>query len=477
MTLRAIRTLILVCILALSGCDRASRVSVVRAVASGVPSLAPFFDENDGLGRDAGVRARPAPGGTLQQGDTPGLYGGSRQPTVCDVDRLERFLTDPAQRRKAQVWAAVLGIRTDEISEYLDRLTPVLLRHDTLVRNHDYKQERAVPFDSLLQAGIAVLVDRQGLPAVKCSCGNPLRPFNGDTGRISVRFTDGNRKWRDYDPSSVVAVRPAPRRLERLALVDVDDPDRGIERPVGSTGGDDAAFDTQQPHAVPDVTGATFSQAGRSLTRAGLAVAWTGREPPPDSARVTGSRPPAGTALRFGEYVTLNVARPDDTAVFPPPAGPRPSEPDTGSPGPPDPDTGGPGSPGPGSGPPSEGSPGPAPSSDSPSPSPAPPTAPSRSSAPSPGPPPTFTAPLPTFTARPPTGEPPAPGPSSPDRPPERTVTDDPPRGTGSAPPRGGSGPGRTGSTPGSGSGPAKPSPDATGAARAAVSAGPAPRP
>src|SRR4029453_2721161 len=106
------------------------------------------------------------------------------------------FLTDPGNKQKAQAWAAALNITTAEIPQYLDRLTPVLLRHDTLVKNHDYKKGKAVPYNSLLQAGIPVLVDEQGLPAVKCSCGNPLRPFTADTNRISVKFEDGNKKWR-----------------------------------------------------------------------------------------------------------------------------------------------------------------------------------------------------------------------------------------------------------------------------------------
>lgn len=100
----------------------------------------------------------------MQQGDTPGLYGGSKQPTICDVVRLEEFLTDPANERKAQAWAAALSISAAEIPGYLGRLTPVLLRHDTLVKNHDYKKSKAVPFNALLQTGIAILVDERGLP-------------------------------------------------------------------------------------------------------------------------------------------------------------------------------------------------------------------------------------------------------------------------------------------------------------------------
>ncbi len=304
----------LVCVLVVSGLGGCGGGAVggvhafaVQAVAAGVPSLAPFFDEKQGLGQDAAVRSMPVRG-SLQQGDTPGLYGGTKKPTVCDVARLKRFLTDPANRRKAVAWSDVLGISTDRIPGYLDRLTPVLLRHDTLVQNHDYKKGKATPYNSLLQSGIAILVDAQGEPAAKCSCGNPLRPFKGDANRISVKFADGNKKWDGYEASSVVAVRPAPRKMERLVLVDVGDPDRGIQRPVGTTGQSDTGFDTRTRHPVPDLAGRTFGEARRQLVSGGLAVGYAGSAPPSGDARVIASDPPAGTELRFGEYVTVSVA-------------------------------------------------------------------------------------------------------------------------------------------------------------------------
>ncbi|UOB14444.1 hypothetical protein MQE23_37700 [Streptomyces sp. HP-A2021] len=322
-------------LLALGGCDSGGSLFEVKAVAAGVPSLAPFFAEDSGLGRDRQVRSRAVPGG-LQQGDTPGLYGGTKQPGICDVERLKRFLTAPRNDRKARAWAAALDLRTDEIPGYLDRLTPVLLRHDTLALNHDYKKGKAVPFRALLQAGIAILVDEQGLPSVKCSCGNPLRPFEGDTSRISVTFGDGNEKWHGYDRAEVVVVRPAPRKLERIALVDVRDPGRGIERPVGTTGEADAGFDATERRAVPRLAGTTFGEASRRLADVGLAVAFRGDEPPADRARVIASDPGAGVGLRFGAYVTLSVAaesgtdgRTEGTATpapsaSTPPAGSRP---------------------------------------------------------------------------------------------------------------------------------------------------------
>ncbi|MFF5307288.1 DUF6777 domain-containing protein [Streptomyces sp. NPDC013161] len=320
---------LLACVLVvsgLSGCGGGAHLFAVQAVAARVPSLAPFFDEKQGLGQDAEVRSTPVQG-SLQQGDTPGLYGGTTKPTICDVAKLKRFLTDPANHQKAVAWSGVLGITTVQIPGYLDRLTPVLLRHDTLVQNHDYKKGKATPYNSLLQAGIAILVDEQGEPAAKCSCGNPLRPFKGDASRISVKFADGNEKWNGYHASSVVAVRPAPRKMEGLALVDVDDPDTGITRPIGTTGKHDTTFDTRKRHAVPDLSGATFGDARRQLVSRGLAVGYGGSAVPSDDAHVTATDPPAGTELRFGEYVTLSVTGGTSGGATSTPPGPTTSGP------------------------------------------------------------------------------------------------------------------------------------------------------
>ncbi|GGR06009.1 hypothetical protein GCM10015536_08560 [Streptomyces griseomycini] len=420
-------------LLFVSGCDSATPLFDVKAVAAGVASRAPFFDEGSGLGRDADVRSRPAHGG-LQQGDAPGLYGGTGRQAICDVERLERYLTEPRNDRKARAWAKALGIRTDGIPEYLDRLTPVLLRHDTLVKNHDYKKGKAVPFHALLQAGIAVLVDERGLPAVKCSCGNPLRPFEGDKNRISVTFENGNEKWKGYDRSEVVVVRPAPRKLERISLVDVEDPDRGVERPVGTVGEDDSVFDTRERRAVPPLAGATFGEAGRRLAERGLAVAYAGEGLPPDRARVTASDPAAGVELRFGAYVTLSVAEEGERGSAP---GTKPPSPGTessrvtegprspsSSPSSPSPSSSSPSSPAPSSEPagserPEPGAPGGTPATTPPS---------SGAPADGSGPPPSSTGPAPT---------PPPPGAGTGTGSPPPVVTGAPPGTTASSPPAG----------------------------------------
>jgi hypothetical protein len=82
----AIRRIVvlLLFVLALSGCDRSAPLLLVKAVAAGAPSLTPFFDERSGLGHDArGVRPRTVHGSPRQggkpdlYGGTPGLYGGT----------------------------------------------------------------------------------------------------------------------------------------------------------------------------------------------------------------------------------------------------------------------------------------------------------------------------------------------------------------------------------------------------------------
>ncbi|UUU20401.1 PASTA domain-containing protein [Streptomyces sp. DSM 40750] len=326
----------------LSGCgDSAPSILAVKAVAAGVPSLAPFFDEGEQLGRDEPDLRSLEPHSGLQQGNTPGLYGGTQKPKVCDVRKLEDFLTAPENKNKAQEWARIVGINVDGIGDYLDELTPVLLRHDTLVKNHDYKKGKAVPFDALLEAGIAVLVDEQGLPAVKCSCGNPLRAFDDDPDDIKVEFAGDNVRWDGYDESAMVVVKPAPGQLKEIKLVDVEDPDQGISREVGTTGESDKTFDTRARQAVPSVRGMTFGEAGAAMADKGLAVTVAGDGMPPGDAPVTGSSPGPGAQLEFGAAVALHVDWPgasseestDDPGADSEPGSGSGSGSDSGSPG------------------------------------------------------------------------------------------------------------------------------------------------
>ena len=53
-------------------------------------------------------------------------------------------------------------------------LQPVTLTRDARVTNYSFEDGRAVGFQSILEAGTAVLVDRYGEPVARCRCGNPL---------------------------------------------------------------------------------------------------------------------------------------------------------------------------------------------------------------------------------------------------------------------------------------------------------------
>ncbi|MGW3815793.1 DUF6777 domain-containing protein [Streptomyces sp. NPDC005046] len=361
----------LVSVLVISGCSKSDQLFAIRAVAAGVSQADPFFKEDGTLGKDATDAQRARPIGGVQASNSPGLYGGtpgghedtggqggnggtpgpdgsgapipafggSARPGTCAVGKLKKFLTDPKNSAKAREWAHVLNIRPAEIPGYVDRLTPVVLRHDTLVTNHEYKRGKAVPFDALLQTGIAILVDRQGLPAVKCSCGNPLRPSKTNIKKTSVQFKGGNRKWSGYRPDRIVVVEPPPgkARIDRLRLVDVENPDRGITRPLGTAGEDDTPFDPHVEKTVPQVTGLTFAEASGRLADAGLALAYDGGSLPPDDVRVTSASPVEGSTLQWGSPVTLFVVSDTDHAEDPDTSkdtgGPTPS-PDRSSTGP-----------------------------------------------------------------------------------------------------------------------------------------------
>lgn len=180
--------------------------------------------------------AAPA-GPRTVSGGTPGLYGGAARVGSCDVERQIGYLTaDPARER---AFARAEGIPEASVPGYLRRLTPVVLRADTRVTNHGYRDGGAARFQSVLQAGTAVLVDDRGLPRVRCACGNPLRPPAAQEGAASMaRHTGGGGAWPGYRPAEVVVVTPAPRAVTSITIVDVQS-HGWVERPIGHDVGRD----------------------------------------------------------------------------------------------------------------------------------------------------------------------------------------------------------------------------------------------
>lgn len=324
-------TIVLAVVLAVTGlmttgCSYFAKTAV-RAVARGVPTASPFFDKALALGSDfAAGEALSRIGGEIQ-GDEPGLYGGTKDTSHCDKAKLVDFLQKPENRRKAEEWAEAQGLDdVDEIAGFVKELTPVLLRGDTLVKNHDYEKGRAKAFYALLEAGIAILVDELGRPAVQCSCGNPLGAYDRDIGDAEVEFEGAHKKWASYDSKKMAKVKPAPKRapVEAYKLVNVRAPDTTLVRDAGSDGTDDevleetvidgpsdapSAEDTTSPLLLPDVRGMTVEDAQQLLQSQGLQ---TGTPENVSDAATPGTVidqiPPPGEPAPPGSTVKLVVA-------------------------------------------------------------------------------------------------------------------------------------------------------------------------
>lgn len=218
----------------------------------------PFIDENLDLGGAVAISLGDPPqlddevnaglSGTTASGGVPGLNGGSRDAEVCDTQSQIEFLTDPANADKAQAWAEVQDIEVGELADHLGGLAAVRLRFDTRVTNHSFEDGEARPFQSILQAGTAVLVDEFGVPRSKCYCGNPLTPplmTEGDVDpaealdveELAINPEDA---WEGFDPAKVVTVTPSP---EPHTEIQVAEPETGelTEIPVKAPGDEQAA--------------------------------------------------------------------------------------------------------------------------------------------------------------------------------------------------------------------------------------------
>lgn len=174
------------------------------SVAAATPGVAP-----------GGVEALTSQPGALQRvsASTPGLFGGTGNPALCDLDALELFLAGDAN--KAAAFAEAVGIKPDSIANWMSSLTPVLLREDTRVTNHGYQDQRANAYQAVLQAGTAVAVDAFGSPRIRCECGNPL----AEPAAVAAEFT--GTAWEQFDPDRLSIIGPAEAPVEVFTLTDV----------------------------------------------------------------------------------------------------------------------------------------------------------------------------------------------------------------------------------------------------------------
>lgn len=253
--------------------------------------------------------SQPAPsartGPRSLSGETPGLYGGTRGAGSCDVQRQLDALA--ADRARARVFAQAAGVSRASIPGYLRGLTSVVLRADTRVTNHGFRDGTGTGYQSVLQAGTAVLVDDHGVPRVRCACGNPLAPPVGTGGESRV----GGRGWSGYRPGRVVVVAPATQVITDITIIDVTE-NTWIERPVGHRGHD-------HDHVVPPAKPRPPHQDTHPHDRPGRDSAVPPHESAPPSRGTTS--PSDGATSVPGETASPR-ATPDDCVAPDRTAGP-----------------------------------------------------------------------------------------------------------------------------------------------------------
>ena len=177
-------------------------------------------------------------------GDTPALYGGSKDKLIADKEGELAFLeanpnkaaafcealnSDPTLR-----WSGGNKVRPDQLRAYFAELTPMLLTRDIRVTNYGYKNGHPTPRQSVLQAGQLILVDRYGVPRKRCECGNPLTPPI-PTYKPPVYI---GPEWPGFDPTTIIVIQQTTVIIDIFVVIDINTGEP-FGRPAGTNGGSD----------------------------------------------------------------------------------------------------------------------------------------------------------------------------------------------------------------------------------------------
>lgn len=181
------------------------------------------------IGEGQPVAKRLPKTGVTVSGETSGLYGGTLNNAACDPAKMVAFLQQNPD--KATAWADVLGVAPAAIPGYVAELTPLILRSDTAVTNHGFANGKATTLNSVLEAGTAVLVDKVGVPRVRCKCGNPLTPA-----KTYSRPAYGGQKWAEFDPQQITKVEASGQKVDTFVIINLANGESAIKRPAGSRG-------------------------------------------------------------------------------------------------------------------------------------------------------------------------------------------------------------------------------------------------
>ncbi|ROQ26898.1 hypothetical protein EDD98_6547 [Streptomyces sp. PanSC19] len=218
-------------------------VFLQNAAATGPDPFTKSTARTDGGGSapPASLPPRTASAVPQMSGATPGLYGGTRSVPSCDVEQQIRYLS--AEPAKNAAFASVVGVPANGVPAYLRSLTPLQLRIDTRVTNHGFRNGAATAYQSVLQAGTAVMVDGHGVPRVRCACGNPL---TGPVAQKAPRTT--GTPWQGYSSQQVVVVAPSVTVVNVFVVYDPQD-DGWFARKHGDTGEHDKPTTPPPPPA------------------------------------------------------------------------------------------------------------------------------------------------------------------------------------------------------------------------------------
>lgn len=268
----------------------------------------------------AGIPGSPVPAAREVTGATPGLYAGTRSVASCNVAQQVALLT--AEPARARSFAEAAGIPENNVTAWLRGLTPVLLRADTRVTDHGYRDGRATAFQSVLQAGTAVLVDQYGTPRVRCACGNPLRAPSAGQGAVHT-----GKPWPGYAPDRVVAITPTSTVVTSLVIANLAD-NTWLARRTGSDGDQD-----RRPDVLPPCDPASCDPA--TAPAAPLPDAQAPR--PPADPR-TPARPQSPTTPQTPDRGHTDAPAPEPTVPAPDAPQPEAPQPDASQPDVPAPD-------------------------------------------------------------------------------------------------------------------------------------------
>jgi hypothetical protein len=149
-------------VLALGGSS--SKAKAVEFESSTDPGKGPFTDPADVRG-DTTIRLPRA----------AAARGSAGSDLVCDRELLIRSLKAKPEQLRQFAKVVGTGETAAAVGSYVRRLDPVTLVRDTRVTSHASEGGRAVPYQAILAAGTAILVERSGTPAARCHSGSPLR--------------------------------------------------------------------------------------------------------------------------------------------------------------------------------------------------------------------------------------------------------------------------------------------------------------